>query len=605
MTPTSNIYLCANTNLNLRATDYDTIYFATESAKRTWFASKTVRTLNDQMYTRIGNSAVGSSDRGGQYTIIGRNRIKVMLPFGQVNTCDYLYFINPSYENKYYYCFITDIQYVNDATTEIEYEEDVFMTWCNDMQLGYSFVRRESVSRDYYFEARNEVEDYGINSVYHTYYRGDIGASYTQANQFVCVCTNELLSGNGDVKTAITTSGGVDMTFKDINDFSMNCGKPDNLLYYIANLSSQTACSRLSKMILNANAENIISVFPVPRICIPGDAYLSLTSTSTMDTIAIVTSSGVPVNSRPQGTLAIEFQTFHYSATARTALFQDYDISTMAYSVFDNTAMRNRKMYNSPYCNIRVVNNYGGYIDLNPQMILNAKNAELQPANIKIQFILKGSLFLSPKVQLTVAYDGFVDNPNYKLDLVPQPSLPITSDVAQEWYRQNVLGETINMTMGLARLGGGLALSATGAGTMVGIGMAASGLAEVGSYASNIWKVEHLPMSTTGGSDAGIGARSFGLDKFTIEFQSVDKQVAIDIDNYFTKYGYRVEQLKDVPFGLNGRSRFYYVQTDNLTIKGNVPAYAKAGIKRLYDKGIRLWSAEHFLDYSAGNLLTT
>ena len=143
MTPTSNIYLCANTNLNLRGTDYDTIYFATESAKRTWFASKTVRTLNDQMYTRIGNNTAGSTLGGEQYSIIGRNTIKVMLPFGQVNTCDYLYFVNPSYENKYYYCFITDIRYVNDATTEIEYVEDIFMSWCNDMQLGYSFVRRE------------------------------------------------------------------------------------------------------------------------------------------------------------------------------------------------------------------------------------------------------------------------------------------------------------------------------------------------------------------------------------------------------------------------------------------------------------------------------
>lgn len=605
MTPTSNIYLCANTNLNLRGTDYDTIYFATESAKRTWFASKTVRTLNDQMYTRIGNNTAGSTLGGEQYSIIGRNTIKVMLPFGQVNTCDYLYFVNPSYENKYYYCFITDIRYVNDATTEIEYVEDIFMTWCNDMQLGYSFVRRESVSRDYYFETRNEVEDYGINSVYHTYYRNDIGASYTQANQFVCVCTNDLLDSNGDVESSITTSAGDNMNFKDINDFSMNCSKPDNLLYYIANLSSQSACARLSKMLINANAENIISVFPVPRICIPAHAYLSLTLQASIDTIAIVTSAGIPENSRPQGTLASDYQTFNYSPTAQSASFTDYSIQTMVNNVFKQTAMRNRKMYNSPYCNIRVVNNYGGYIDLNPQMILNASGATLNPSNVTILFTIKGSLFLSPKVQLTVGYDGFNDNPNYKLDLVPQPSLPITSDVAKEWYRQNVLGETINMTMGLARVGAGIALSATGIGSTMGLGMAMSGLAEIGNYASDIWKVEHLPMSTTGGSDAGIGARSFGLDKFTIEFQSLDKEVGIDIDNYFTKYGYRVEQLKDVPFGLNGRSYFYYVQTDNLTIKGNVPAYAKAGIKRIYDKGIRLWSAEHFLDYSAGNLLTS
>lgn len=610
MTPNGNIYLCANTNLCLRGSDYDTIYFPSEADKRTWFTGKTVKTLTAQMYTRVGDNTAGSTLGGEQYSIIGRNIIKVGLPYGEINACDYLYFINTGYENKYYYCFITDIKYINDNVTQIEFVEDVFMTWCHQMSttngnLGYSFVVRESTSTDNYWEDRNEVEDYGINATYHSYYKYDIDASHTKADTYMCVCTNDLISTDGEVQEKIVTSGGQELTFRNLNDFSMNCGKPDNLLYYIAKMSDVTACANLSQLVRNANQENIMSVFPVPLICIPAEAELQLTSNPSR--IVILCGRSIPEGSRPKTTSATEYYTMNYASSARTRLVSDgthLSMYNLVANVFRQTAMRNRKLYNSPYCLIRLTNNYGGTIDLHPELIHGVEGQNVTPASKLLEFTIKGSLYLSPKVQLTIAYDGRIDNPLYKIDLVPQPSLPVTSDVAKEWHRQNDLGQCINFTMGMAKLGVGIA-AATSSGGLIGGGMALSGLSDVGNFAGTMWKVAHLPMSTTGGTDAGVSARSFELDKFSVEFLSIDKEVAIDIDNYFTKYGYAVQCLKNVPFGLNGRSYFYYVQTDNLTVKGNIPQYAKANIKRLYDKGIRLWSASHFLDYSAGNSLST
>lgn len=61
---------------------------------------------------------------------------------------NYVMYKNNNYSNKWFYAFITDMQYVNDNLTNISIETDVFQTWQFDIIYKKMFVEREHVSSD-------------------------------------------------------------------------------------------------------------------------------------------------------------------------------------------------------------------------------------------------------------------------------------------------------------------------------------------------------------------------------------------------------------------------------------------------------------------------
>ena len=55
---------------------------------------------------------------------------------------------NTNFNNKWFYAFITKMEYVNDGRTDIYIETDVWQTWFNQITLKPSFVEREHVMDD-------------------------------------------------------------------------------------------------------------------------------------------------------------------------------------------------------------------------------------------------------------------------------------------------------------------------------------------------------------------------------------------------------------------------------------------------------------------------
>ena len=63
----------------------------------------------------------------------------------QYNYCMYQ---NTSYDDKWFYAFITDVTYDNDGMCHISLETDVWQTWMFDITFKQSFVEREHVNDD-------------------------------------------------------------------------------------------------------------------------------------------------------------------------------------------------------------------------------------------------------------------------------------------------------------------------------------------------------------------------------------------------------------------------------------------------------------------------
>lgn len=122
--PTTEIVLCRNVPLD---NSYDhQLTFASQQAQATYFYTKAYRTLQQNTYQRVM-----------------MNKLRIQCSIGDAMACNYLFFSNNSHESKTIYAFITGWEYVNDVTTEITYEIDVFQTFWFDIDIKPSFVERE------------------------------------------------------------------------------------------------------------------------------------------------------------------------------------------------------------------------------------------------------------------------------------------------------------------------------------------------------------------------------------------------------------------------------------------------------------------------------
>ena len=98
----------------------------------------------EEQYNDIATRMTLSSDN---YTYIGRNRrLKVAIEADRLYHCNYCMYRNESLTDGYIYCFVSDVKYINDHTSEITLDTDVFQTdlYGVDWQIPACFIERET-----------------------------------------------------------------------------------------------------------------------------------------------------------------------------------------------------------------------------------------------------------------------------------------------------------------------------------------------------------------------------------------------------------------------------------------------------------------------------
>ena len=121
--------------------DYkNTLYFDNVDDQKAYFLGKA-------LYVEIACSYVRKDN-----FISFPKHIDTLLP--HVN---YVAYQNPNTANKWYYAFITRMEYVNENATRIYIETDVMQTWMFDYIIKPSFVEREHTANDEL--GRNTIEE--------------------------------------------------------------------------------------------------------------------------------------------------------------------------------------------------------------------------------------------------------------------------------------------------------------------------------------------------------------------------------------------------------------------------------------------------------------
>ena len=127
ITPSTTITLYSNCPL---PSNYEhTFYFDSLQAQTNYFTG-----LNSTLYNN------------NTYQVMSSGVIRIKDSIDNLYNKSYMSFVNTKsnglgFENKTYYCFVTDVIYINNGTTEIHYTIDVMQTYLFDYTTLSSGVR--------------------------------------------------------------------------------------------------------------------------------------------------------------------------------------------------------------------------------------------------------------------------------------------------------------------------------------------------------------------------------------------------------------------------------------------------------------------------------
>ena len=130
-----------------------------------------------------------------------------------------------------------------------------------------------------------------------------------------------------------------------------------------------------------------------------------------------------------------------------------------------------------------------------------------------------------------------------------------------------------------------------------------NGLINTLGVAKQMYEHKMIPDSSRGninGADINTASDQNG---FYFYKKSINNEFARIIDDFFTKYGYKVNRLKTP--NIFGRSFYNYVKTIDSIVEGNdIPEKYLNEYRKMLDNGITFWhSTTNFLDYNVNNTI--
>lgn len=170
--PNTNIYLLSGVPLDRE--HVNTLYFSNTSEQVNYFSSKAVASLTRNTYQRI---------KRGYARVEGKAET--------LYKCNYMMFQNSNHGRKWFYAFITSVEYINENCCEIEFEIDNIQTWITEMKLGHCMIER----------CHTPTDEIGVNLEPETIEFGEYKTSATQTTGYfndyslVILTTN---TGTGD-----------------------------------------------------------------------------------------------------------------------------------------------------------------------------------------------------------------------------------------------------------------------------------------------------------------------------------------------------------------------------------------------------------------------
>lgn len=559
--PQGNIYLCKTPLEN----DYaHQLTFANATAQQTYFNSTVVKTYDNNTYIH--------KDGG----------IKINANAEEVRQCNYMFYKNTGFDNRIYYCFITEVTYLSENSTFIKFETDCFQTWYFDIVYKPCFVEREHVNND------------AIGA--HTVPEG------LETGEYICNLSKDFspLPSDTTWPSGYTYEGGTYMIAFQVSQLlpSMyavaDVAQNYNGVYsglWIVGVDNATDARNFIKGYSSENkGDSIVSCF------LTYPHFFNAGFTQAIGTHGYSVSRLYPAKTGDDNTHLKSH--IDMSVTGSTIDYGNFE-------VLDGYRPHNNKLKTYPYCYYLADNNAGSTAVYRKEFFVNNTVAG------KAEFSIRGAIGQGNSIKLIPM--GYKNDYNLRgnyqegLQASKLPVCAWASDYYLNWESQNA----VNMIATSA----GSVLSSAIAGATVGgaVGMIggalASGISAVAGAIGKESMAQTMPDQAKGNanvSDLNIGYYGTGSNAslFNIKAMCIRAEYAQIIDNYFDMFGYKVNLVK-AP-NITGRRYWNYVKTIDCNVDGDIPQEDLQVIRKMFDKGCTFWhGASNMYNYNLTNDILT
>lgn len=555
--PETVVRLLSNVPLSLNETNQ--LWFDTVTAQQTYFSGKVSRTYNQFTYQRKE-----------------RNYVAVETNAELLYNVNYMMFQNSNFANKWFYAYVTEIEYKNHNTSWVYYEIDPFQTWLFELNFKQSFIEREHTPR-YNADGTPVINtiDEGLN--YGSEYKIIDDSSYKNYGDtiFILVTSKDYLhklpdglehpfpENIGNVPQGffnyifpISLSGYKEYTYKNFSLMSW-AEFYDKLNQDTAFVGKVVNLTLLDFVPLNVSVDN---------------ANANITN---MDNVSLY-------NARND--LGLTGSILYINDGAFTPGVIDCGNK---YSSFPNYAESKLLMY--PYSYTKVTDMRGNEFDI--------KNEHITGQDLK--FSVRGSI--APQCKTAYEVVNYKDKTNLLDGIINNnvSSMAIIDDYTAAYLQgnQNVLmtGAAVNVVSSIASIVGNSMIGNIGGAVSSGVG----GITDILMLNAKMKDIDNHPSNLR---NQGNNYNFDFANKYTgiriIKYTVTDEYQKI-LTDFFKMYGYKVNRVK-VP-NLHTRQSWNYVKTVDCTIVANIPQDDLNSIKQMFNKGITLWHNTDVGNYNLSN----
>ena len=559
ITPNTDLYIL---KVPLEIDDINQLDFASKTAQYNYFNSLPKIVVEDYTYQRKDNT------------------IRFGANFDEIISYNYVMYRNTEYSNKWFYAFITNMEYVNDSMTMITIKTDVFQTWQFDLNYKPCLIEREHTNDD----------TIGNNTLPENLELGEIVTNGSTTNfgiginqQLMVVADVSMIENYGTNQTLTYSwdSGSTPTSYAN--------GIPSGTYHIV--IGTGTIVLPNIRHFVNIYdkaglSDAIQSIYILPANIVDNSALQSGLTISTTGSAPADSMSGLAM----------------VSSTLRDVTHMVVSANYYRPSTLNGYTPKNKKLLCWPFSYINVSNNAGTTIPFHYEDFVLTNNAI--SFEVEGVFCPSGSIKAVPKNYKGQSYQNQDNAYDFSITGAKFPMCSWNSDSYTNWLTQNAVNMQTEWKTTLisaaGEVAGGMFTSGVAGGVLgtVAAGRNIIGLAREQMLAKT--SANMVPDQAKGNLNAGDVVFSKWAGAFTFIPMSVKAEYARCADDYLSQFGYATNRVK-LP-NLRGRRNWNYVKTIGCYIDADIPQEDLAEIKGMFDNGITIWhNPLYFGDYSQAN----
>ena len=588
-------------NVPLDNTYNHTVLFTNLEAQQAYFSGVNVvkYTLNNQSYQRV---------------VKGKMRIEIKAE--DLYDCNYLSFQNTNFGTKWFYAFITSVEYVNNITSEIEFELDEWQTYQFDITVGQCFVEREHVTNDA-IGANTIAEPIDCPEAEVISRRQVPFNSWKVVINFTPSFIN--LMANGVYNFALEVDANIDQAIQ-IAPSNVFLEGLLNFIKYMNYIIKSTAHSLFPNNAGDWRENQFTGMIPYVSQTIT-QLNVNTVIADIQDVIDLMNATGGTVNAVYQVPADIDDD---FRNTSIFEIEPEWFAPIDRFFYIDNRTPtyyipKNNKLFTSPYTYMQVINKQGGEMKLAYEKIQDKhfhfqgawQNGDVSVVMYNTKYGTKGTDLDSTRFMCRLPIGNFpVCNYNVNgffsklahsiggltraiLSQAAYRPTTTTTDVSgsETTTAQHRQGRKVLSSFKTTKSNEQHATSTTDKPQLQNY------VSDLGNISNNfIGLIQHVNGSTST-SSVDIANDQMGYEIHTME---ITAEYAEIIDNFFEHFGYAVKKNK-VP-NMRTRPHWNYVKTGDTYVTGNCPQDAIDTIIHTMENGITFWKVPSEVgNYSLNN----